>query len=226
MSDSINIQVNKWKNNRWGWSRSTGTAARSREQGLPSFAAAEHRSPSLSARAMARGHRGQPCFKRSEKSKTQQEGKAGVGSQHSASSLALSRALPDGAEGQAAAASVALPDQPQKQPSPWLDGSWGHFGLFSVTLEAPWVCPVLPPQPLPWISTQSPHFAMRISSPTAVPPFHWGGHNCSSHHCWQATSLLSLSTILDASPACHPPRQGWKNPCCWSLVHKASWCQG
>lgn len=141
MSDSINIQVNKWKNNRWGWSRSTGTAARSREQGLPSFAAAEHRSPSLSAQAMARGHRGQPCFKCSEKSKTQQEGKAGVGSQHSASSLTLSRALPWWCRGAGSSSSGGLTRPATKTAQPlagWqLKAFWAIFGHFKSPMGMP-----------------------------------------------------------------------------------------
>lgn len=76
MSDSINIQVNKWKNNRWARSHSTGTAAASRELGSPSLSAP--------AQAMAAG---QPCFKCTEETKPGQDRKVVARLQRSASSL-------------------------------------------------------------------------------------------------------------------------------------------
>lgn len=40
----------------------------------------------------------------------------------------------------------------------------------------------------------------------------------------QAFCLPSAPVRMHPQPACSPPPRGCKNPCCRSLVHKASWC--
>lgn len=178
---------------------------------MPFFAAAEHRSPSpnipslsVPVWAMAGGRR------RTFLLQTQREvqAKAEKGRQlwdHSTwppASLSA-RLSPDGAEGQAVAATVALPDHLQKsdqlparcqQRAFW--AIFGHFrrsplSVHSTATEAP-----------PEFQHSHPILQSTLAPPQLCPPSLEGGHNCRSYRCQQATFLPSLSTILDASPAC------------------------
>lgn len=158
------------------------------EQGLPFFAAAQRFAPSLlsltripflsvPARAMAGSRRRTFLLQAQRKVQDRtEEGRQLRDHSTSPPTLLSARLAPDGAEGQAGAAKVALSDHPQtaNQPSPCPDGSTGHFGPFSVTLGGdPQVCAVRPPHPPSprRISTQSLFFAIHINPPTAVPPF-------------------------------------------------------
>lgn len=205
MSDSINIQVNKWKNNRWAWSRSTGTATGNRAclslwqlniaLPRPAFPPSPYRHGQWLAAAV-----GHSCFKCSEKSKTGQwkAGSCGI------TALGLpSRAQPGFPlmvrRGRRWQQRWHYQTICKNQTSPRPDGSRGHFGPFLVTLEAPWVCAILPSQP-PWISAVSPYFAIHISSPTAVPPFPWGG------------GTIAAATAASKQCFCPPSAPFWMRP--------------
>jgi len=179
MSDSINIQVNKWKNNRWAWFRSTGAATGSRAcLSLRQLNTALHclafpPSPYRHGRRSWQPPRDVPASGAARSPRQGRGRQAVVGSQRWASPSPPARLSPMVRRGRRWQQQWHYQTTHKNQPSPWPDGSRGHFGPFSVTL-APWACTVLPPQP-PWISAQSPYFAIHISSPTAVPPFPWGG---------------------------------------------------
>ena len=110
---------------------------------MPFFAAAEHGSPlpgipSLSVPAWATqlaATTGRSCFRCREKSEAGQRKAGSCGITALGLPLAPSQALPDGAEGQAVAAAVALPDHPQKSAQPlarWQQRAfWAIFGHFS-----------------------------------------------------------------------------------------------
>lgn len=190
------------------------------EQGLPFFAAAHRFAPSLlsltripslsvPARAMAGSRRrtfllqAQPKVQdRTEEGRQQRD--------HSTSppTLLSARLAPDGAEGQAGAAKVAIirpstKSKPAQSLSRWQHRAfWAIFGHFRRRPSS--VCSTATTPALPPAEFQHSHsFLQSTLTPLQLcPPSLEGGHNRSSHHFWQATFLPSLCTSPDASSAC------------------------
>lgn len=233
MSDSINIQVNKWKNNRWAWSHSTGTAAGCRtclSLHPPCSPSLPHPLPLCTSMGMA-ATAGHSCFKHSEKSKT---GQREAGNWEITAPGLPPRSQPgfplmvQRGRWQQQRWHYQTIHRKQTSPVPVqmaAQAFWAIFGHFrrSPSSVRRTAAPSTPPQR---ISAQSIFLQSTLAPPTAVPPFPWEGAQLQQPPLL-ASSLFAFSQhqsgcILNL-PAGPPPR-GCKIPCCWSLVHKASWC--